>query len=347
MKRIALAYSANPTRAIQGMDMIRWVAMGHRLRRLDYKVRLVTDRRRGVDRLDRIHLTSADRMDWSECDAIKVCYQASIELVPEHPHIIARMCRVVDEEFPRRDDHRRAEMLRQQELFAERAAVVSFNDEVNARRWRERYGAHQRILIVPTGCPEWLPKEVSNPYAPGERVVLFMGALTSHRFPGALNGLARRLREAAPDVRVHVLGKDSLKHYAGESEPLDLSLVTLHEPVDEERTWDYVLHAGVGVGFAPSEHEFESELSKLYYYLRGGLPIVTESTVPNRTLVAETGHGAIAAYDDLDDFAHRVLEALRLPARDERVMRHMAEHHSWLARARVYDAVLRERWGES
>jgi hypothetical protein len=345
MRRIALAYSANPTRPIQGMDMIRWTAMGHRFRWLGYKVRLVTDRRRGVDRLDRIHLTSADRIDWTECDAVKVCYQGSIDLVPQgHPHLIARMCRVVDEEYPKRDDHRRADMLRQQDKIAELAAIVAFNDEVNAQRWRDRYGNRQQVLIVPTGCPERLPEEVHNPFPAGKRIVLFMGSLTSHRFPGALNGLARRLRSATPDVEVHFLGKNSLQHYAGESEPLDPAVVTVHEPVDEAATWSYVLNAHAGIGLAPSEQEFESELSKIYYYLRGGLPVVTESSVPNRSVLAETGHGRVAAFGDLDDLAHQTLAALALPARDERVMQHMIERHSWRARAQTYDDALQARW---
>jgi len=62
---------ATPTRPIQGMDMIRWVAMGHRFRWLGYKVRLVTDRRRDVERVDRIHISSASRTEWSEFDAVK------------------------------------------------------------------------------------------------------------------------------------------------------------------------------------------------------------------------------------------------------------------------------------
>lgn len=343
MNRIALCYSANPTRPIQGMDMIRWVAMGHRFRRLGYKVKLVTDRRRGVDRLDRIHLTSVDRIDWSECDAIKVCYQASIDLVPQHPHLIARMCRVVDEEFPKRDDGRRDEMMRQQAKIAEMAAIVAFNDEVNAQRWRERYGDKSQILIVPTGCPEELPEELHDPFPQDKRIVLFMGSLTSHRFPGVLNALARRLRAVQPDVEVHFLGKNSLQHYAGESEPLDPSVITIHEPVEESATWSYVLNADVGIGLAPSEHSFESELSKIYYYLRGGLPVVTESSVPNQGVIREVGHGEIAAYGDVDDLAHKTLLALKYTPRNATVMQHMIDHHSWRARAEVYDRALKAR----
>ena len=235
-------------------------------------------------------------------------------------------------------------MLRQQEKIRDLAAIVAFNDEVNAQRWRDRYGDKQQVLIVPTGCPETLPEEGSNPFPQDKRIVLFMGSLTAHRFPGALNGLARRLRAASPDIEVHFLGKNSLQHYAGESEPLDPSLLTIHEPVDEEKTWDYVRNAHVGIGLAPSEHSFESELSKIYYYLRGGLPVVTESSVPNTSVIRETGHGGVATYGDLDDLAHTTIAAMKRAPRDEAVMQHMIDKHSWRARAEVYDAALKARW---
>ncbi|MGE3171750.1 MAG: glycosyltransferase [Planctomycetota bacterium] len=344
MKRIALVYSTNPTRGIQGMDMIRWVAMGHRFRWLGHKVRLVTDRRRGEERLDRLHLSSAQRAEWDKFDAVKVCYQASIDLVEPHPNLIARMCRVVDEKLPERDDHRRAETLRQQQRIADLAAIVAFNDEENAARWRQRYGTRQQILIVPTGCPEKIPEDGANPYPDGKRIVLFSGSLTSHRFPGTLNELARRLAREAPDVQVHFLGKDSLQHYAGVSEPLDPRLVHVHPSVPEADTWRYVLHAHCGIALAPSEHAFESELSKIYYYLRGGLPVVTESPVPNKTVIDECAHGAVAAYDDMDDLVDKTRSALHLEPRSPAVMNYMAEHHSWSQRAKVYDDALQARW---
>lgn len=344
MRRIALAYSTNPARGIQGMDMIRWVAMGHRFRRLGYKVKLVTDRRRGMDRLDRLHLASTKRTDWTEFDAVKVCYQASIDIVEPHPHLIVRMCRVVDEEFPRRDDHRRDEMLRQQQRISELAAIVAFNDDENAARWRRRYGSPNKILIVPTGCPEELPAVGDSPFPNDRRIVLFTGSLTSHRFPGVLNALARRLRSERGDVEVHFVGKNSLQHYAGESEPLDPAVVHIHDAVSEDETWRFVLNAHAGIALAPSEHAFESELSKIYYYLRGGLPVVTESSVPNRTVAEDLGLGAVAKYGDLDDLVGKTLVALSMTPRQPAIMQHMADRHSWRARARIYDEALQERW---
>ena len=207
-----------------------------------------------------------------------------------------------------------------------------------------RYGKPGRILIVPTGCPETLPEVTDNPFPSDRRIVLFTGSLTSHRFPGVLNALARQLRRERPDVEVHFLGKNSLQHYAGESEPFDPEFVRVHEPVSEEETWRYVLNAHAGLALAPSEHAFESELSKIYYYLRGGLPVVTESSVPNRSVAEELGLGAVARYGDLDDLVGKTLVALSMTPRQPAIMQHMADRHSWRARAGIYDAALKERW---
>lgn len=344
MRRIALVYSANPAHGMAGMDMIRWAAMGKCFKSHGFKTHLVTDRRRDVERFGGVKVKSARSAEWRDYDALKVCYQASIDLVPPHPNLIVRMCRVVDERHPRRDDGRREELMRQQQRISEMASMVAFNDEVNAERWRRIYGESARVLIVPTGCPEVIPEPAANPFPGDRRIVLFCGSLTSHRFPGVLNRLARRLRSESADIELHFVGKNSLLHYAGDSEPLDESVVHVHGPVDQAEAWQYMLHAHVGVALAPSADVFESELSKIYYYLRSGLPVVTESVVPNRGVIAETGHGAVAAYDDLDDLAAKTIEALGSGARDPRVMQYMVDRHGWMQRARTYVDALGSRW---
>ena len=320
--------------------MIRWIRMGRGFKSYDFKAHLVTDRRRNARSLRGLSLKSPDGLKWEEYDAVKVCYQASIDLVPPHPNLIVRMCRVVDEHRPKRDDGRRAELMRQQQRISEIASAVAFNDTVNAERWKSLYGKPEQVLIVPTGCPSKIPDPQDNPFPQDKRIVLFCGSITSHRFPNVLNRLAHGLRKVRPDVEVHLVGRDRLVHYAGDSEPLDKSVVHCHDPVDEKEAWQYILHADVGVALAPSGDEFESELSKIYYYLRGGLPAVTESVVPNRGVIEDASHGTIAGYDDPEDLVRKTLEAMELPARNPDVMQHMVDHHSWVQRAGIYVAAI-------
>ena len=159
----------------------------------------------------------------------------SIDIVPDHPTLIVRMCRVVDEEKPRRDSALRAEILRQQERIAASAAMVAVNDELNARRWRRFYGDRQEVLLVPGASPERIPKPHTNPFHPGHRIVLFCGSLTSPRFPGVINSVAKALGQIDPSIEVHVIGRNRLHLYGGNPEPLDRRVVCVHDPVDATR----------------------------------------------------------------------------------------------------------------
>ncbi len=340
MNTIALVYSKDASRRRAGMDLIRWTEMGRQLALSGWGVHLVTDRTGGVVDLLGLPVVDAATASWDQYDAIKVCYQHSIDLVPPHPCIIARMCRVADEERPARDGSRRVEMLRQQQRIHEIAHYVALNDWENVRRWRSAYGDKQRALIVPTGCPESIPKPMVNPYERGRRVVLFCGSLTAPRFVSALRAIAESLRSALPEVDVHFVGRNRLHVYGASGQELDPDLITLHPPVEVGASWQYILHADVGLALAPSHDAFESELAKIYYYLRAGLPVVTESSVLNRSLVAETGHGSIATYDDIPDLTDKIIGALKLAPQSPDVMHYMATTHSWRQRAAVYTEAL-------
>ncbi|MCH8251821.1 MAG: glycosyltransferase [Planctomycetes bacterium] len=336
MPTVAMVYSKDASRQTAGMDLIRWIEMGHQLASCGWTVHLVTDKPAGIRKLRELPVVDAAAASWERYDAVKVCYQHSIDLVPPHPCIIVRMCRVADEHRPKRDHIRRKAVLAQQERVSEIARFVSFNDQENARRWRAMYGNRQETLLVPTGCPESIPTARNDPFRTGRRVVLFAGSLTAPRFVGALNALAERLRSVVPDVDVHFVGRNRLHVYGVSGAELDPGLIKIHAPVRVEESWQYLLHADVGVALAPSEDAFESELSKIYYYLRAGLPVVTESNVPNRTLLEETGHGFVAEYDDVGDLVTRIAEALELETRHPEVMGYMAAKHSWRGRAEVY-----------
>ena len=142
---------------------------------------------------------------------------------------------------------------------------------------------------------------------------------------------------------MHFLGRNRLHVYGASEKVLDCDLITIHAPVDVEESWQYLLHADVGLALAPSSDSFESELAKIYYYLRAGLPVVTESNVLNRSLIDETGHGTVARYDDVGDFVAKIDAALSLTPRSSRVMRYMAATHTWRQRADVYVNALNAR----
>lgn len=65
--------------------------------------------------------------------------------------------------------------------------------------------------------------------------------------------------------------------------------------VDNDRVWDYHHFADVGLVLAQGDVQ-HNDSSKLYYYLRSSLPVISESPVPNNFLIRESGLELIADY---------------------------------------------------
>jgi hypothetical protein len=83
----------------------------------------------------------------------------------------------------------------------------------------------------------------------------------------------------------------------------------------------------------------DNESSKIYYYLRTGLPVVCERSVPNAGLVTETGLGAVVPYGDDAAIADAASAAHADAATADEVAAYMVRDHSWDKRAASYDAL--------
>ena len=106
----------------------------------------------------------------------------------------------------------------------------------------------------------------------------------------------------------------------------------------ETDTWNFVQHAAVGLALATGPHPFDNDVSKILNYLRGGLPVLSEEPIVNNALIRETGFGRIFHHGNAVDLAEKARELLDDPLRDikDRVMRFMAQEHSWDTRVETY-----------
>ena len=276
-------------------------------------------------------------------DLVKTCYHQSIRFLGAHTGpVVSRIVRVVDQELPKRDDKSRAELMACQELIAARVQALALNNELNAGRWQARYGGGQRIVLTPTGCPAVIPEPGPSPYPAGEPAVLFLGSLASPHMAEMLNAAAARLQGRA---RVHLLGANKTGLY-GEEIPLHPS-VTVHPPRPEEEIWNFVRSARVGLALATGEEAFDNDVSKVYNYLRGGLPVLCEEPILQGELVRETGLGAVFPFGNEE---RMIGEALRLldrswAGKQEAAMEFMAREHSWEARVETYVRLFKELMG--
>jgi hypothetical protein len=114
--------------------------------------------------------------------------------------------------------------------------------------------------------------------------------------------------------------------------------------VDNDRIWDYQYFADVGIVLAQGDVQ-HNESSKIYYYLRSGLPVVSEQPIPNNHVIVESGLGLISDYGDDRMMAEMIEEAVHRAWPREAAIAYMLEHHTWERRAQVYADLLGEAFG--
>ena len=106
----------------------------------------------------------------------------------------------------------------------------------------------------------------------------------------------------------------------------------------------------MGIALAAGPHLFDNDISKIYTYLRGGLPVLSEELIANNHLLAQTHLGNIFAYGNATDMA---MKAARLPgtAPDESyiqfAMALMEREHSWEQRVTVLLSLIHRVLGNS
>ena len=269
-------------------------------------------------------------------DVLKTCYHFSIELIGNFVGpVVSRIVRVVDDALPERDMVWRERLMKCQEMIRERSSVVVLNNWENARRWRTFYRKPASVMLIPTGCPSILPRKGKSPYDHDEPAILFLGSLASPRIVAMINALAAGLQDIA---RLHHIGL-SKSHLYGQGEAWELSpLIVRHGELPEETIWNYIRHARVGLAIAPGPHPFDNDLSKIYSYLRGGLPVLTEEHIVNNELVRDLDWGAVFRYGDVEDAMAKAVMVMgkRWCGREKQVMTHMAREHAWENRVDQY-----------
>src|SRR5262249_54965122 len=140
-------------------------------------------------------------------------------------------------------------------------------------------------------------------------------------------------------IRLYLLG-------IGDVRRLEPAHVTYLGAVSYPESWDYMhfAHVGVVVSAGPFMHNNES--TKIYHYLRAGLPMVSESGFPNDYVVRQAGLGYVVEGGDMRRLAEQVERALNQAWNRERAVQYILEHHTWDKRAQVYDRIIRQAYGE-
>jgi glycosyltransferase involved in cell wall biosynthesis len=208
--------------------------------------------------------------------------------------------------------------------------------------WTECFGAQGKILIVPGGVDRDVPLPLRNPYLEKhETRCIFAGNVYDRRSqPEAnavliekLNTLGKLLSQRG--IRLYLLGPGDVRR-------LDKRWVSYLGAVPYEQAWDYLRFANVGVVVAAGEFMHNNESSKIYHYLRVGLPVVCEAGFPNEHVVTDSHLGYVVENGNLKLMAEKAEAAVHADWDREYAIRNVLAHHTWDSRVDVYDKVIRE-----
>lgn len=339
--RVGLIFHKDPLRAPTGIDLVRLRAIALGLEARGVKTDIIAPVSNVVCLQGTVMVKPLEILERpSDYSVIKTCYHPSIKLLGGYDGpVVSRIVRVVDEKIPERDTLFREDLLECQVLIRQRAQVVILNNIANLERWHLLYGEKQHVEIVPTGCPRDIPRHTERPYHGVKPVLLFLGSLAAPRMVRTLNVLAEMLQDCCD---IHVIGSNKTGLYGSRGYLSLSSLVHDHGEMPESYTWPYVEHASIGLALATGPHVFDNDLSKMFTYLRGGLPVLSEDTVLTNYLITETGYGRVVPYDDIHAMASAARHMFAKPIGLSRraVMKFMIENHSWDTRVETLLAVI-------
>ena len=329
------------------MARIRFYRMAEALARRGHEVDIVTnlapEPRFRAPRLREVPFKFAR---WERYDVVKTFFHKGFESLlaeggGDHPFIVSKLGSVVGSEqtpgvyFFGKE---REQLFETQKEIARRSRIVTVLTNPSAALWWKEHSRGVPLYMVPTGVDAEIPAPRGNPYSSigvEGPVALFTGHLYKRDaqrevnliWQERLNRLGRALRSSG--IRLVAMG-------SGATDTLDPSAVIHLGEIDADQVWDFQRHASAGIVLAQGPIQ-DNESSKIYYYLRTGLPVVCERGVPNAWLIEETGLGTIVDYDNVEHFAQAVARVAREMPKDEQVGEYMAREHSWDARAALYD----------
>lgn len=346
--RIAVVYRRTPVGELRAMDTIRWVRVAEGLADLGFSVDLIADRLDGSVRPHpTLRIVPWAAADWSRYHVVKTLFHKGFRAFLDaggagHPFVISKLGSVVGSHDGTPGVHFSGEERRNlwdvQVAIRQHARYVTLLTEPSRTLWEAELGHSVPILMVPTGVDRHVPRPSASPYpASGEKVVVYIGNIYEETqreinllWQERLSALGRRLRLRG--LRLYFVGP-------GRTDQLDTDAVVPVGPVPHAAIWDYQYFADVGLALAQGALQ-HNESSKIYYYLRTGLPVVSETPIPNNHVIEEAGCGLVAPYGDDVALAEMIEAAAFTNWERERAIQYVLRRHAWDHRMRVYERLL-------
>lgn len=348
-------------RNLSEMSFIRWLKVSQSLARLGYSVDIAVDepgffRRRFPLRLEKnLRRVPLARVRWSEYDVVKALFHFGFETLERfggasHPYIISKLGSVVgsrDLDGVYFHGEVRSRLFELQERIRRGSRYVTALTEPSRSLWASCFGDGGNLLCVPGAADREIPPPGRDPFPRNGKIrCLFAGHVYSEnsqkeahlRLIETLNTLGGLLRRRG--AQLYAMG-------SGDVRALDPRRVVHLGRVPYGKSWQHLYHAHVGLVPALGSHPNHNESSKIYHYLRAGLPTVCESGFPNQALIEEARLGFIVPNGDREQLADKLVEAASRPWDREAARRMILARHTWDHRAEVYHRLIQRDFGRS
>lgn len=352
--KIATVYTSRPVEKLQAatMDMVRWLKVSEALARRGYQVEMITNEKsnRVININANFRRVPMTQFNWQNYDIIKTLFHEGFETLKKlkgtnHPFIISKIPPV---NFSDLTNFRFLSLLRlfylqnQVDKSARYITVLNLN---NKKIWQRIYGHRKHILIVPTGVDKVIPKPKRNPYFRiKQKIALFVGYFggqynrkTNLFWQQKFNNLAQLLK--IKGIRLCLVGR-------GLIDKLDFENISYFGEVEHDKFWDYQYFANCGIVLATNKNQ-HNESSKIYYYLRTGLPVVSEAPVPNNNIILEANSGFISSFNNEPKMADLIEKAIYKKWNKKKAIDYILKNHTWDKRAETYDEIIQKEFSSS
>ncbi|HEY4492957.1 MAG TPA: glycosyltransferase, partial [Acidobacteriota bacterium] len=341
------------------MSYIRWWKISEALARLGHEVDMATNEPDGMFRskrtavemsshLRRIPLSS---VRWKDYDVIKTLFHSGFQTLEEragldHSFIISKLGSVVgpvDHEGIHFFGKVRRRLYSIQKKINLRSKYITLLSAPAISLWESCFGRTENLLLVPGAADREVPHPRSDPYPKdGWKKCLFAGNIyikqtqkkANEVLVQKLNLLGKHLLERR--IRLYMTG-------TGDARKLDHRFVRFLASVAYDQTWNHFYFADVGVVVASGKFLHNNESSKIYHYLRAGLPVVCEQGFPNEQIIREAQLGFIAENGNINAMVNAIEQAACKKDWDRNyAVQYILDHHTWDHRAAIYDRLIRE-----
>ncbi len=331
------------------MGHIRWLKISEALAKLGHQVDIATNERTWSARLNSIEMgprlrrVNIRNVRWSDYSVVKTLFHRGYQTLGlygggHHPFVISKLGSVVaGEDRPGIYFYgaARASLYETQVKIHRKARYVTVLSPAAADLWTEAHGRHAGLLLVPGGVDAEVPLRGERPWPVAGKVCLFSGNIyTKESQPEANRALVAKLNRLG--ARLKAAGITLVFQGPGDTDALQSKFVVNLRSCTYEESWNYMQHADVGIVLTPGVFLHNNESSKIYHYLRVGLPTVCEQGFPNQQLVLDAGLGFVSAAEDPEAMADAVIQAASAPWDRESAKRFILAAHTWDHRARVY-----------